>query len=202
MVVPEAGAFEAEPTASSFHCNGCGACCRALRVAVTVFDVARLAAATGHVTHNLVQWLTPEEVDMTSEPQTFVELREGRRLMVLAQVAGACLLLGTDDRCTAYAARPADCRAFPFDFEVAAEATPPRRKLTLLPLDGCNTVPGPLVDLHAVEAMDRVRWEELRRYQQLVARWNRQVWHRRRLLKSVGSAEQFLNDALAWASAG
>src|SRR5262249_35444606 len=79
--------------------TGCGACCKTLRVAVTHHDVARLAHATGRPATELVEWLAPDEVDMTGEPETFVELGAGRRLLVLAQRDGACALLGADQRC-------------------------------------------------------------------------------------------------------
>ena len=105
----------------AFRCTGCGNCCRNLRVALTAADLSRLSAATGQPATALVEWLAPEAVDMTGEPSSFVELGEGRRLMVLAQQAGACVLLGPDDRCRAYDARPLDCRAFPFDFETNSE---------------------------------------------------------------------------------
>jgi Fe-S-cluster containining protein len=171
-------------------------------VAVTSLDVARLAAATGQAPHELVAWLAPDEVDMTGEPQSFVELSAGRRLMVLAQQGGACRLLGKDDRCGAYAARPRDCRAFPFDFAIGRSATPApsvveARRPALLPLAGCDYASDGQSDITLLEAEDQARWHELQSYQVLVARWNRRAWHRRRLHKGVGSAQQFLGFALA-----
>lgn len=189
-------ALEADAAALSFRCTNCGECCRALRVAVTSFDVARLVAATGRGATELVAWLAPAEVDMTGEPQSFVELREGRRLLVLAQEAGACRLLGNDNLCSAYAARPRDCRAFPFDFTTTAAPRGNVRRLTLLPLRGCDFAHDGQQNLVELASEDALRWQELERYQELVARWNRQVWHRRRLSKAVGSAADFLQQAL------
>jgi Fe-S-cluster containining protein len=186
----------ASAEALSFRCTSCGVCCRSLRVAVTSFDVARLASATGYAATELVSWLAPSEVDMTGEPQSFVELREGRRLMVLAQVSGACRLLGADNRCNVYAARPRDCRAFPFDIEQAPPEAPLGRRLVLLPLSGCDFAHDGQQDVQALEAEDAARWAELERYRVLVAHWNRQAWHRRRLHKSLGSAADFLEQAL------
>ncbi|HXK17713.1 MAG TPA: YkgJ family cysteine cluster protein [Polyangiaceae bacterium] len=183
-------------TPLTFRCTGCGNCCRSLRVAVTSFDVARLAAATSSSPHELVAWLAPDAVDMTGEPESFVELAEGRRLLVLAQRGGACQLLGADNLCGAYAARPRDCRAFPFDF-VAQTRDPERRQLTLLPLSDCDYARDGQNQVALLEAEDRARWAELARYQALVARWNRQAWHRRRLHKRVHGAQQFLDFALA-----
>jgi hypothetical protein len=134
---------------------------------------------------------------MIGEPGSFVELSEGRRLMVLRQEAGACRLLLGDNSCSAYAARPRDCRAFPFDFERA-----PARRLSLLPLAGCEYADDGQNDVALLEAEDRERWRELARYQALVAGWNRRAWHRRRLHKAIGGAEQFLAHVLVRLEAG
>jgi Fe-S-cluster containining protein len=180
-----------------FRCTGCGNCCRNLRVAVTALDVARLAAATGTAAPTLVEWLAPDAVDMSGEPESFVELSEGRRLMVLAQSDGACALLDRDDSCSAYAARPRDCQTYPFDFEPPPRAGSSQRRLALLPLDGCEYAEDGDNDAVALAALDRLRFEELERYQAHVARWNRLAWHRRRLHQSVGPATEFLRFAFA-----
>jgi Fe-S-cluster containining protein len=177
----------------SFRCTGCGNCCRDLRVAVTAADVARLAQVTGHAPTELVEWLAPGAVDMTGEPSSFVELAEGRRLMVLAQRAGACRLLTSDDRCSVYDARPLDCRAFPFDFEGPAT----QRHLRLLPLEGCDYAEDGQQDAPALQHLDEQRWLALRDYQARVADWNRLARQRRRLGHRVGSGDAFLQFALA-----
>ena len=177
----------------AFRCTGCGNCCRNLRVAVTAADVARLSNATGRAPSDLVDWLAPDAVDMTGEPSSFVELGEGRRLMVLAQRDGACRLLTSDDRCSAYEARPLDCRAFPFDF--AAPAT--HQRLQLLPLEGCDYAEDGQQDAAALQALDDQRWLALREYQARVADWNRLARQRRRLGHRVGSADAFLHFALS-----
>lgn len=182
-----------------FRCTSCGNCCRSLRVAVTARDVARLARATAQPLRELVEWLEPDEVDMRGEPESFVELREGRRLMVLAQQGGACAMLGADERCRAYAARPRDCRAFPFDFEPASDG---RRRLTLLPLSGCDYAKDGQNDAAELAEEDAERWRELRDYQAWVAVWNRRAWHRKRLHKRVASANEFLEHSMAALEAG
>jgi Fe-S-cluster containining protein len=179
-------------TPLTFRCTACGNCCRNLRVAVTGRDVARLVAATGTSPSALVSWLEPDAVDMSGEPESFVDLAEGRRLLVLAQHGGACQLLGPDNRCGAYAARPRDCRAFPFDFEPAESSGHDVRRLVLLPLKDCEYDVDGQHDESVLDAEDRTRWAELREYQALVARWNRRAWHRRRLHRSVGTAAEFL----------
>lgn len=176
-------------TALTFRCTACGNCCRNLRVAVTGFDVARLVRATGSAPDELVAWLAPDAVDMTGEPDSFVELDQGRRLMVLRQRDSACHLLGADDHCRAYAARPRDCVAFPFAFVPAPNNA---RRLTLLALDRCDYAIDGHNDVSAVDAADSARWTELHDYQALVRRWNRRAWHRRRLHKPLATASDFL----------
>jgi Fe-S-cluster containining protein len=142
---------------------------------------------------------------MTGEPQSFVELETGRRLLVLRQADGACSLLGKDERCTAYAARPRDCRAFPFDFDAGssgeADNGVARRRLQLLPLSDCDYATDADNDPAALAAEDEARWRELGDYEALVARWNRRAWHRRRLHKGVGGAGEFLQFVLAQSAA-
>jgi Fe-S-cluster containining protein len=181
--------------ALSFRCTACGNCCRSLRVALTALDVRRLAEATSKSHEELVEWLAPDAVDMTGEPQSFVELSSGRRLMVLAQRDGACAQLGADDLCSVYAARPRDCQAYPFDLERTPDASG-KRRLALLPLHDCDYAADGAQKQSALEHTDDARFRELARYQELVARWNRQAFHRRRLGKPVGSASAFLSFVL------
>lgn len=178
-----------------FRCTGCGNCCRSLRVAVTALDVARLAQAVARAPLQLVDFLPPSAVDMTGEPDSFIELGSGRHLMVLAHENGACRWLATDDSCSAYAARPRDCRAFPFDFGLPSE--PGVRRLALLPLDDCRYESGGAHDEQQLLAADGARWAELAAYQRQVARWNRRAFHRRRLGRSIGTAGEFLEYALS-----
>ena len=178
-----------------FHCTGCGACCRSLRVAITHFDLARLMSALGVEAAELVEFLAPGAVDMSGEPETFVELGVGRRLMVLAQRDGACKLLALDDRCSAYDARPDDCRQFPFD--LAEEPDGRSLTLTLLPLEGCDYERSTPADLgareHAIVDGDETRFRRLAAYQALVAHWNRLASRRRRFGHRVGDEADFLS---------
>lgn len=173
-----------------FHCTGCGACCKGLRVSVTHRDVERLLNVLGGSALALVQWLAPDEVDMEGEPSSFVELRGGRRLMVLAQDAGACRFLDEQQRCSVYAARPADCRLFPFHLERDAQGMP--RELTLLAFEGCDYQRDGHNDAAELEQSDAARWAELADYQLRVASWNRLVRHRRRFGRLGGDAADFL----------
>jgi len=184
-------------TALQFRCTGCGNCCRDLRVAITAQDLMRLTRATGRPAHELIDWLGPDVVELRGESESFVELRGGPRLMVLAQQASGCVLLDASDRCRAYDARPRDCRTFPFDFERtgASERTDARR-LDLLPLVGCDHASDGHNDASALEREDAERWRELARYRAIVARWNRAVFHRRRLGRSSGDEGAFVAFAL------
>jgi Fe-S-cluster containining protein len=177
-----------------FRCTACGNCCRNLRVAVTALDVQRLALATGRPALTLIEWLAPDAVDMSGEPESFVELAQGRRLMVLAQADGACKLLSSDDSCSAYAARPRDCQAYPFDVERPASVSG-KRHLALLPLDACEYAEDGENDARELAAIDELRFEELARYQARVVLWNRLVWHQRRLGKPLGVVSEFLRFA-------
>jgi Fe-S-cluster containining protein len=176
--------------ALAFRCTGCGNCCRTLRVALTHLDVARLMRGTGKPAEAFVEWLAPDQVDMTGEPGSLVELAEGRRLMVLAHSThGSCSFLDADNRCSVHPHRPADCRLFPFDPRVTARGT---LRLRLLPLDGCDHALDGDNDPEALVTSDRARWEALALYQERVARFNRAMRTRKRLHKRLGTAREFL----------
>lgn len=173
----------------AFQCNGCGACCRELRVTLTHHDVARLSLGLGRDAATLVDWLAPDDVDMTNEPGTFVELSAGRRLMVLRHAQGGCHLLDAENRCMAYAHRPHDCRLFPFDLERDEHGRP--SCLARLPLTGCGDEVGPGHELAALDEGDQQRWRELVEYQARVARWNTLARHRRRFRLPLEDARAF-----------
>lgn len=173
-----------------FRCNGCGDCCRAVRVALTLHDLQRLTLGLARPAASFVEWLAPDDVDMTDEPGSFVELREGRRLMVLAQREGACHLLDASQRCSAYAHRPSDCRLYPFD--VLRDGTGTVVGIERLDPQGCGDEVGPPAALDELAATDERRWHELGEYQNRVARWNRLAGHRRRFGQRLGDADEFL----------
>jgi Fe-S-cluster containining protein len=161
-----------------------------LRVAVTHHDLRRLVAGLGRPAASFVEWLDPEQVDMTGEPGSFVELEAGRRLMVLAHRGGGCHLLEPTFRCGAYASRPLDCRVYPFDLVRSED----RRLVELGRLDahGCGDRGDPPEDLGRLSSLDDQRWQELRDYQARLERWNRLARHRRRFQRRVGDAGEFL----------
>lgn len=150
--------------------------------------------ATGESASSLVEWLAPDEVDMTGEPGSFVELAEGRRLMILARRSGACRFLDAENRCSVHAVRPLDCRLFPFAPRVDAQGR--LRRLRVLPLDDCDYALDGSNDAQTIVVDDRARWAALAEYQSLVARFNRRARTRKRLGKRMGSAADFL--AFIW----
>jgi Fe-S-cluster containining protein len=178
-----------------FRCNGCADCCRSLRVAITHHDLSRLGLGLARPVSSFVDWLAPDEVDMTNEPGSFVELRGGRRLMVLAQRDGACHLLGSGQRCSAYAHRPLDCRLYPFDLSRDEAGTLVR--LGRLDPDGCGDLAEPAdmaepaMAIAELDSSDERRWRELADYQSRVARWNQLARHRQRFRRRVGDADEF-----------
>lgn len=173
-----------------FRCNGCGDCCRTLRVAITHHDLRRLSAALGRRPGALVDWLAPQGVDMTDEPGSFAELAGGRRLMVLAQTEGTCQLLDAERRCGAYAARPWDCRLYPLALQRDQDGQPSR--VSRLDRDGCGDEQAAPADLAQLSADDEQRWAELADYQARLSRWNQWARHRRRFRHPLGDAEQLL----------
>lgn len=178
----------------TFRCNGCGDCCRTHRVALTHIDLRRLVALLGEPPGALVAWLPSTAVDLDAESASFVSLSEGPRLMVLAHAARGCRLLGEDDRCSAYAARPRDCQLYPFVLERNERRMPVR--LSLFDATGCGDVASSPVSLTSLERADAERWAELEVYRSLVARWNRLAGHRRRFGHRAGSARDFLEFLL------
>jgi Fe-S-cluster containining protein len=164
-------------------------------VALTFLDLQRLSRALVRSGESLVEWLAPGAVELDAERDCFVELADGPRLMVLAQSAGACRLLTAEQRCSAYEARPYDCRLYPFLLERRANGAV--SEIRLFELEGCNEERGPLADLESLAEEDRTRWAEHEGYRQLVARWNRLARQRRRFRHRVGGPADFLAFAEA-----
>jgi Fe-S-cluster containining protein len=175
-----------------FRCTSCGNCCRDLRVPLTAADVRRLVDATGEAPVHVVAWLKPEDVDMTGEPESFVLLeRPGRRvLMTLAQRERACRFLDADERCTAYEARPASCRLYPFTVSFGPRGGV--RRLRLLGGTECDYARDGHNDAHALRVADEQRWAEHRSYLRQVEDWNRIQRRRERLHHPLLGADEFL----------
>ena len=134
-------------------------------------------------------WLAPGEVDFATEAESFVEFPGGPRLMVLAHEHGGCRLLRADGSCGAYAARPLDCRVYPFVLERDDERRVTR--LALFDAQGCGERGAELESLEALEREDTGRWSALAEYGAVVARWNRLARHRARLRHRAHGEREF-----------
>ena len=127
---------------------------------------------------------------MDDEPEAFVRLKQGKRVMVLGHRRGACRYLDNDDRCSVYAARPSGCRVFPFDSSFTRDGRLKRLQLIqatecLYELDGDNRV-------EQIRSQHELHSAEQHRYYQRVAEWNRLQERARRRGVRVGAARAFL----------
>jgi Fe-S-cluster containining protein len=98
-------------------------------VPVTHIDVARLTDVLGHA-DGWLEWLAPDVIHLDGETDSLVELREGPRLLVLAQVRdskqrAACALLRENEGCSVYPQRPACCRNYPFELDEPVQDAAP-----------------------------------------------------------------------------
>lgn len=171
-----------------FQCTRCGNCCRRFRVPLTGADLLRLTRATGRDPAKIVDWLDPEAVDMTGEPETFVILPEGRRLMVLAWQADGCAFLA-DNACSVHPQRPTSCHAYPFHAQLGKRKG--IRRLQLLDLSNCEHTWNGSVAAREVSQVAQTQRAELVRYADLVQDFNRVQRHLQRLGKPVQSRERF-----------
>jgi len=174
-----------------FRCTGCGNCCKDPLLPLTDQDVLRIRQRTGSDPRTFVRWVDRNGIDMDDEPEAFVKLRPGKRVMVMRQGRGGCHFLGADDRCTIYGSRPLGCRIFPFDPSYTKQGKLRRLKLIQATdcqyeLDGAND-PDAVQDLHA-------RHEgATQRYQERIAAWNKEQARRVRQGRAVQTATDFLS---------
>ncbi len=174
-----------------FRCTGCGNCCKDPLLPLTDRDVLRISQRTGDRPQDFVRWVDRDGIDMDNEPEAFVRLRQGKRVMVMRQQGGGCRYLGSDDRCTIYGSRPLGCRIFPFDPSFDKQRK--LRRLRLIQatdcqyeLDGQND-PEKIRELHARHEGATLA------YQARVAEWNREQARRVRAGKRAQTAGEFLS---------
>jgi Fe-S-cluster containining protein len=134
-------------------------------------DLRRIVAKTGESAEQVVRFVSRHEIDMDDEPEAFVRLRQGKRVMILGRARGACRYLDADDRCSIYGFRPLGCRVFPFDPKFSPTGALKRLRLIQATecryeLDGENRV-GPLRELHQRHT------DSTAAYHERVAEWNR-----------------------------
>jgi Fe-S-cluster containining protein len=174
-----------------FRCTGCGNCCKDPLLPLTDQDVARITAKTGDEASVFVRWVDRNGIDMDDEPEAFVRLRQGKRVMIMRQGKGGCHYLGKDDRCTIYGSRPLGCRIFPFDPSYTKDGK--LRRLKLIQATDCQYELDGANDPGAVQQMHTRHEGATARYQARIAEWNAEQARRKRQGKSTQTARDFLS---------
>jgi len=162
-----------------FECTSCGRCCTEPLLPLTDVDVKRIMTHTGLLPSAFVIWVSPRQIDLSDQPEAFVELRSGRRLMAMRQGRPGCHFLGSDKRCTVYEARPTGCRVFPFDAEFSSTGRLVR--LERIPATECQSICGKGPTLTRLRTNQRQFDAEVDAYHQKVRAFNRAQRRRRRL---------------------
>ena len=174
-----------------FRCTGRGNCCKDPLLPLTDQDIVRITERTGTPAQEFVRWVDRNGIDMDDEPEAFVRLRPGKRVMVMRQGRGGCHFLGADDRCTIYGSRPLGCRIFPFDPSYTKQGKLRRLKLIQATdcqyeLDGEND-PKTVHDLHERHEATTAH------YHQRSEEWNQEQARRKRQGRAVQTARDFLS---------
>jgi Fe-S-cluster containining protein len=157
-------------------------------VPLTGADLQRLVATTERAPAELVQWLAPDEVDMTGEPETFVRLPAGRRLMVLAWSGDGCALLD-GELCGVHPSRPMSCRAYPFHAVLGRRNG--IRRLQLLDTSACRHTWGTPTAQRDVANVALAQRRELEAYTRYVQAFNRVQQSLARLGKRLLGVDAF-----------
>lgn len=151
-----------------FRCAGCGNCCKEPVLPLTNEDARRITDATGDAPRDFVKFLPSSAIAMDHEPEAFLQLRQGRRVMTLRQVGGRCRYLSPDDRCSIYEARPLGCRVFPLN-ATFGKRDGKLRRLTLIQATTCE------YELDGRQSVPKLR-ALARDYEAANARWH--LWIR------------------------
>ncbi|HEY6077303.1 MAG TPA: YkgJ family cysteine cluster protein [Polyangiaceae bacterium] len=173
-----------------FRCTGCGNCCKDPLLPLTDQDVARIAARTGDDPSEFVRFIDRNAIDMDDEPEAFMRLRQGRRVMILRHEGGGCRYLGEDDRCSIYSSRPLGCRVFPFDPTFTKQGK--LRRLKLIQATDCQYELDGKNDVQQIREMQERHDTATAAYQQRIAEWNKQQTRRIRQGKQAQTAREFL----------
>lgn len=174
-----------------FRCTGCGNCCKEPLLPLTDQDVARIQERTGDDPKDFVRFIDRNGIDMDDEPEAFVRLRQGKRVMILRHQAGGCRYLGDDDRCSIYSSRPLGCRVFPFDpsFDKAGKL----RRLKLIQATDCQYELDGKNDANQIRELQQRHEAATEAYQKRIADWNREQTRRVRQGKRAQTAREFLS---------
>ncbi|HEY1532553.1 MAG TPA: YkgJ family cysteine cluster protein [Polyangiaceae bacterium] len=176
-----------------FRCTQCGNCCKDPLLPLTESDIKRIVKHTGEPSHELVRWVDKNGIDMDDEPEAFVMLRQGKRVMVLKHEGGGCRYLGSDDRCTIYSHRPLGCRIFPFDpsFHDTGKDAGKLRRLKLIDATDCKYELDGENDLGKIQALHGKHQSATKSYQDKVATWNARQAERKRSGRKLQTAADF-----------
>lgn len=96
-----------EETPLRFHCTGCGACCSGDPDYYVFLSVRESESIRRHLGLTL-RWFKRRYLRRTPQGE----------LVINNQGGGRCVFLAKDNRCAVYAARPLQCRTYPFWPEV------------------------------------------------------------------------------------
>jgi len=172
-----------------FRCTQCGNCCKDPLLPLTDSDIKRVVRHTGEPTRDLVRWVDKDGIDMDDEPEAFVVLRQGKRVMVLKHEGGGCRYLGSDDRCTIYQHRPIGCRIFPFDPTFSDSGK--LRRLKLIDATDCKYELDGENDVEKIRGLHQSHEQATRVYQEKVASWNALQAKRKRSGRKAQTAAEF-----------
>jgi Fe-S-cluster containining protein len=173
-----------------FRCTGCGNCCKDPLLPLTDQDVTRIEQRTGTPALEFVRWVDRNGIDMDDEPEAFVRLRQGKRVMIMRQGGGGCHFLGADDRCTIYASRPLGCRVFPFDPSFSKDGK--LRRLKLIDATDCQYELDGKNDPDVIHDLQQRHDAATARYQARIVEWNREQARRARRGAAAQTAREFL----------
>jgi Fe-S-cluster containining protein len=174
-----------------FRCTQCGNCCKDPLLPLTDSDIKRITRHTGEPSRDLVRWVDRNGIDMDDEPEAFVMLRQGKRVMVLRHEGGGCRYLGSDDRCTIYGHRPLGCRIFPFNPSFADSGK--LRRLTLIDATDCQYELDGQNDLDKIRDLHAKHQAATRVYQEKVASWNAVQAERKKRGRKPQTAADFFD---------
>jgi Fe-S-cluster containining protein len=172
-----------------FRCTGCGNCCRDPLLPLTDEDVRRISRRTGDRPRDIVTWVDRHGIDMDDEPEAFVRLRQGKRVMVLRHAKGGCRYLGEDARCTIYSSRPLGCRVYPFDPDFTRSGK--LRRLTIVKATPCPYERDGKTNITDLRSLQYRYLDAHDAYNDKVAEWNARQERRIRKGGAAETAEEF-----------
>jgi Fe-S-cluster containining protein len=174
----------------AFRCTGCGNCCKDPLLPLTDADVKRISQRTGESAEEFVRWVDKNGIEMDDEPEGFVSLRQGKRVMVLRHGRRGCRYLGEDNRCTIYTSRPLGCRIFPFDPVFKKDGK--LRHLTLIQATDCKYELDGKNDVNEMRKLNDRYEAATEAYQDKIADWNKKQRSRKLSGRAPESARRFL----------